>query len=93
MKIELQIIRGKGQVSLEAYHKKNNIVIEIKDDGKGINVEAIKNKAIERGLMHQDQILVILKLLTLFFILVSMAKQISDVSGRGVGLDVVKTSN
>ena len=85
--------KGKGQVSLEAYHRGNNIVIEIKDDGKGINVEAIKNKAIERGLMHQDQILSDSEIINFIFHPgFSMAKQISDVSGRGVGLDVVKTS-
>lgn len=85
--------KGKGQVSLEAYHRGNNIVIEIKDDGKGINVEAIKNKAMERGLMQQDQILSDSEIINFIFHPgFSMAKQISDVSGRGVGLDVVKTS-
>ncbi|MCK5110370.1 MAG: chemotaxis protein CheA [Arcobacteraceae bacterium] len=85
--------KGVGQVYLEAYHRGDNIVIEITDDGKGIDTQAILDKAIERGLAHQGQDLSESEIISFIFNPgFSMAKEISDVSGRGVGLDVVKTS-
>lgn len=85
--------KGKAQVSLEAYHRGDNIVIEIKDNGKGIDVDSIKEKAINKGLIQEDQSLSDSEIINMIFHPgFSMAKQISDISGRGVGLDVVKTS-
>ena len=82
-----------GKVHLHAYHRGDNIVIEIKDDGKGIDEEAILAKAIDRGLAHEGQNLTQSEIINFIFNPgFSMAKEISDVSGRGVGLDVVKTS-
>ena len=87
--------KEKARVSLEAYHRGNNIVIEIKDNGKGIDAESIKNKAIDKGLVSEEQSLNLSDSEIINFIFhpgFSTAKTISDVSGRGVGLDVVKTS-
>ena len=82
-----------GKVHLDAYHRGDNIVIEIKDDGKGIDKDAILAKAIDRGLAHEGQNLTESEIINFIFNPgFSMAKVISDVSGRGVGLDVVKTS-
>ncbi len=82
-----------GKVHLDAYHRGDNIVIEIKDDGKGIDKDAILAKAIDRGLAHEGQNLTESEIINFIFNPgFSMAKEISDVSGRGVGLDVVKTS-
>lgn len=89
--------RGKpevGSIYLDAYQDGNNVVIEVKDDGNGIDVEAVKNKAIERGVITPEQAenmsdKEIIDLL--FHAGFSTAKKVSDVSGRGVGLDVVKS--
>ena len=89
--------RGKdpvGNIYLDAYQDGNNVVIEVRDDGNGIDVEKIRSKAVERGAVTPEQA----ELLTdkevidfLFQPSFSTAKQVTDVSGRGVGLDVVKT--
>lgn len=94
---ELRIQRGKpevGSIFLDAYQDGNNVVIEVRDDGNGIDVDAVKNKAIERGIITPEQgdnmsEKDIINLL--FHAGFSTAKKISDVSGRGVGLDVVKS--
>ncbi|MDE7447375.1 MAG: chemotaxis protein CheA [Lachnospiraceae bacterium] len=94
---ELRIQRGKpevGSIFLDAYQDGNNVVIEVRDDGNGIDVDAVKNKAIERGVITPEQgdnmsEKDIINLL--FHAGFSTAKKISDVSGRGVGLDVVKS--
>lgn len=94
---EVRVKRGKpevGSIFLDAYQDGNNVVIEVRDDGNGIDVEAVKNKAIERGVITPDQgdnmsEKDIINLL--FHAGFSTAKKISDVSGRGVGLDVVKS--
>ncbi len=85
--------KEKGQVSLEAYHSGNNIVIEIKDNGAGINTDKILEKAIERGLATENEELTQSEIIDFLFNPgFSMADKITDVSGRGVGLDVVKSS-
>ena len=85
--------KPKGTVSLEAYHRGENIVIEIRDDGKGIDSDTILKKAIERNLVEEDNNLTESEIINFIFHPgFSMAKEISDVSGRGVGLDVVKNS-
>ena len=84
-----------GSIFLDAYQEGNNVVIEVRDDGAGINVEKVKKKMVERGLVPADQIDTITDkeaIATLFSPSFSTADQVSDVSGRGVGLDVVKTN-
>ena len=89
--------RGKdpvGNIYLNAYQDGNNVVIEVKDDGNGIDVENIKRKAIEKGALtpEQAEVMTDKEVIDLLFKpSFSTAKQVTDVSGRGVGLDVVKT--
>lgn len=83
-----------GNVYLDAFQDGNNVVIEVSEDGRGINVEKVKNKALNNGTITKDQAEAmsdqdIIDLL--FRPSFSTADKISDVSGRGVGLDVVKT--
>jgi two-component system chemotaxis sensor kinase CheA len=80
-----------GKVRLAASHQSGNVLIEISDDGRGLNRTKILKKAIERGLIPADANLPVDKILELIFEPgFSTADQISDVSGRGVGMDVVK---
>lgn len=82
-----------GNVTLKAYHKGGNIVIEISDDGRGINKEKVIQKAIERGLINPGEELSDAQIYALIMQPgFSTADKISDISGRGVGLDVVRTS-
>ncbi len=93
---EVRLQRGKpevGSIFLDAYQDGNNVVIEVRDDGNGIDVEAVKNKAIERGTITAEQAesMSDKEIIDLLFLpSFSTAKVVSDVSGRGVGLDVVK---
>ena len=83
-----------GSIYLDAYQEGNNVVIEVRDDGAGINVEKIKRKAIEKGNITEEQSLTMTDkdiINILFQPSFSTAEQVTDVSGRGVGLDVVKT--
>jgi len=81
----------KGLVTLNAYHKGGNIVIEIKDDGRGLNREKIIKKAVEKGLVKTGENLSDQEVFGLIFQAgFSTADKITDVSGRGVGMDVVK---
>ena len=94
---EVRIQRGKpatGSIFLDAYQDGNNVVIEVRDDGNGIDVERVREKAVEKGTITREQAenmddKEIIDLL--FRPSFSTAEKISDVSGRGVGLDVVKT--
>ena len=94
---EVRAKRGKpevGSIFLDAYQDGNNVVIEVRDDGNGIDTEAVKAKAIERGVItpEQGESMTEKDIIGLLFHAgFSTAKQISDVSGRGVGLDVVKS--
>ncbi len=92
--VEERLAAGKpevGTVWLNAYHKGGNIVIEVKDDGRGINAEKVLNIAIERGLVTPDAQLTPEQIYDLIFQPgFSTAEQVSDVSGRGVGMDVVR---
>jgi chemotaxis protein histidine kinase CheA/ActR/RegA family two-component response regulator len=84
-----------GTVSLEARQEGNQVIIMIRDDGRGINIEAVKNKAVERGILTEAQAesATEAELQNLIFAPgFSTAKQTTDISGRGVGMDVVKTS-
>ncbi|MBP1753762.1 MAG: cheA [Firmicutes bacterium] len=83
-----------GSIYLDAYQDGNNVVIEVRDDGAGINTEKIKRKAIEKGSITEEQAQRMTEkdiIDILFQPSFSTAEQITDVSGRGVGLDVVKT--
>jgi two-component system, chemotaxis family, sensor kinase CheA len=91
---EERVAAGKseeGTVLLKASNEGNMIIIEIADDGKGIDVEAVRQKAIERGLIHPNKVLSEIEAYNLIFDAgFSTAKQVTNISGRGVGLDVVK---
>ena len=94
---DVRIQRGKpevGSIILNAYQDGNNVIIEVKDDGNGIDVEKVKAKAIERGTITPEQAEAMSdkEIVDLLFLpSFSTAKQVTDVSGRGVGLDVVKS--
>ena len=80
-----------GELHLNAYQESGNIVIEVRDDGKGLDRERLRTKAVERGLIGADQALSPQEIDRLIFHPgLSTAKQVSDLSGRGVGMDVVK---
>ena len=80
-----------GSVYLRAFQKGGNIVIEIEDDGEGLNTNKIREKALERGLISEGDNLSDHDIQNLVFLPgFSTADQITDVSGRGVGMDVVK---
>lgn len=82
-----------GSIFLNAYQDGNNVVIEVRDDGKGIDTEKVKRKAVEKGTVTQEQAETMTEqdvIDLLFRPSFSTAEKISDVSGRGVGLDVVK---
>ena len=80
-------------ITLKAYQKEGSIFIEIIDDGRGLNVNSIRNKAIEKGLIKAEDQLSNEEYYNLIFLPgFSTAAEITDVSGRGVGMDVVKKS-
>lgn len=80
-----------GDLLLRASNEGNMIIIEIADDGRGIDVDAVRQKAIDRGVIHPSKALSDLEAFNLIFDPgFSTAKKISNISGRGVGLDVVK---
>ncbi|MDR0473251.1 MAG: chemotaxis protein CheA, partial [Treponema sp.] len=82
-----------GTVLLKASNEGNMIVIEIGDDGKGIDVESVKAKAVEQGIINHNKVLSDIESYQLIFEPgFSTAKQITSISGRGVGLDVVRRS-
>ncbi|MDE7435103.1 MAG: chemotaxis protein CheA [Lachnospiraceae bacterium] len=95
---ELRKERGKpetGSINLNAFQEGNNVIIEVSDDGNGIDTESIRRKAIERGLVTPEQAERLSQKEIIDFLFMpsfSMAKQITDISGRGVGLDVVKSN-
>ena len=80
-----------GQISLSAYHAEGNIIIEIKDDGCGINTESVLKKARDMNLISENSILTEEEIQQLIFQPgFSTASQITGVSGRGVGMDIVR---
>ena len=83
-----------GSIFLDAYQDGNNVVIEVRDDGAGINIDRVRQKAIEKGSITEKQAETMTDkdfIDLLFQPSFSTAEKITDVSGRGVGLDVVKT--
>ena len=94
---EVRAKRGKpsvGSIWLDAYQDGNNVVIEVRDDGNGIDAEAVKKKALERGTITPEQAANMSEkeIIDLLFLpSFSTSEKVTDVSGRGVGLDVVKS--
>ena len=85
----------KGLIELKAYNEGNHIVIEITDDGKGLDADTLRSKAIEKGIITEreaDNMSDKEAFNLIFKPGFSMAKQVTNVSGRGVGMDVVKTN-
>ncbi|OYW10642.1 MAG: chemotaxis protein CheA, partial [Acidiphilium sp. 37-67-22] len=93
---EARLAAGKpaeGVVKLTALHRSGRIVIEVEDDGAGINRERVRAKAVEKGLVSPDAQLTDEEIDNLIFMPgFSTASEISDISGRGVGMDVVRRS-
>ena len=89
-----RLAKGKaaaGTITLRAFHQGGLIVIEIKDDGRGLNPDRIRAKAVERGLIRDDESLDEESIFELIFAPgFSTAEQVTDLSGRGVGMDVVR---
>lgn len=82
-----------GTVQISAYHEGGSIVIEVQDDGRGLNRRVIFDKAVEKGIIEADAEMTDQEIdLLIFAPGFSTAEQISDVSGRGVGMDVVKNN-
>lgn len=84
-----------GCLTLRAFHEGGQVIIDISDDGAGLNLDRIKSKAIEKGLVSQEQVTRMQEqeIAQLIFLPgFSTAEKVSNVSGRGVGMDVVKTN-
>jgi len=96
--VEERIAKGKpprGKIVISAYQKGNQIVIEVSDDGKGMDIEKLKQKAIEKGLITEDeaQKMTDANAIDIIFLPGFSTKDVAtDISGRGVGMDVVKTN-
>jgi len=83
-----------GRIYLRAYQDGSNVVIEVEDDGQGIDIEKVKKKAIENGLLNKELANSLSEKEVVDFLFrpsFSTAEKVTDISGRGVGLDVVKT--
>ena len=95
---ETRVALGKpevGSIFLNAFQEGNNVIIQVGDDGAGIDVAAVRDKAIERGIITEEQAESMSQkdiINILFLPSFSMSKTITDISGRGVGLDVVKSN-
>jgi len=92
--VDERVRQGKpeqGLIRLQAFHQAGSVVVEISDDGRGLDLERIRRKARERGLIHGDEPLTEAQIVDLVFRPgFSTADQVSDLSGRGVGMDVVR---
>ena len=84
----------RGKIRLHAYHQGNQVVVEISDDGRGIDAQKIRNKAVELGMTTPEEAARLSEGETLEFIFrpgFSTAEQVTEISGRGVGMDVVQS--
>ncbi|MFZ4125041.1 MAG: hybrid sensor histidine kinase/response regulator [Rickettsiales bacterium] len=84
-----------GTVTLSAYHEGGHIIIKIADDGRGINLERVKQKALENGITTEEELAMLSDEQIMQFIFkagFSTAEKVTSVSGRGVGMDVVRTN-
>lgn len=85
----------KGLLAIDARNVENHIIIEVFDDGRGIDTKALREKVLEKGLMREEEInsMTEKEIMNLIFLPgLSTAKKVTKVSGRGVGMDVVKSS-
>jgi two-component system chemotaxis sensor kinase CheA len=85
----------KGTIHLRAFHESGNVVIQVEDDGKGMDTKIIKDKALKNGIITHEQAERMSEQEALNLIFMpgfSTAEEVTDVSGRGVGMDVVKTN-
>jgi two-component system chemotaxis sensor kinase CheA len=85
---------ARGTIYLNAYHQGNQVVIEVKDDGRGVDLDAVKRRAVERGLLKPEDLQRISEQEAIRLIFepgFSTASEITAVSGRGIGMDVVRT--
>ncbi|OHB24542.1 MAG: chemotaxis protein CheA, partial [Desulfuromonadaceae bacterium GWB2_53_15] len=93
---ESRIARGKdekGTIKISSYQKGNHVVIEVEDDGNGIDLDKVKAKALQKGLIHDVMALSDKDAIELIFLPgFSTTDKVSEVSGRGVGMDVVKNN-
>lgn len=84
----------KGTLRIAAYQEGSGVIIEVTDDGKGIDPEKVKRKAVERGILSEEEVATMSDEESIQIVLLpgfSMAATITDISGRGVGMDAVKT--
>jgi two-component system chemotaxis sensor kinase CheA len=84
-----------GTLKMHAYHESGRVILDISDDGAGIDAEKVKAKAIAKGLASEKEMAMMREMEILGFIMrpgFSTAERITDISGRGVGMDVVKTN-
>ncbi|MDC1175575.1 chemotaxis protein CheW, partial [Bacteriovoracaceae bacterium] len=84
-----------GKIFIKAYHEGGQVIIEISDDGKGLDTEVLTKKAIERGLFNENEVASLTKTRILNVIFnpgFSTAAQVTNISGRGVGMDVVRSN-
>lgn len=95
---EQRLAAGKnpiGRIILRAYHAAGQVVVEVSDDGKGINPHKVAQSAVTKGIIAEEQVRLMSdqeKCMLIFLPGLSTAEQITDISGRGVGMDVVKTN-
>jgi two-component system chemotaxis sensor kinase CheA len=85
---------AQGTIRLEAYHQGNQVIVEISDDGRGIDAQKVKTRAIERGLLKPEEASRLSEADIMDFLFrpgFSTADEITEISGRGVGLDVVQS--
>lgn len=91
-----RVAAGKGErglIKLSSYQKGNHVVIEVEDDGRGIDLEKVRKKALDKGLISPAEILSEREIIELIFLPgLSTTEKVSDISGRGVGMDVVKNN-
>ena len=84
-----------GKISLRAFHESGQVIIEIEDDGKGLDADKLAEKAISKGMCTEEQVSLMSDKEKTNLIMLpgfSTAETVSDISGRGVGMDVVKTN-
>jgi two-component system chemotaxis sensor kinase CheA len=95
---EQRVAQGKnrvGKITLRAYHAAGQVVVEISDDGRGIDTQKVAQTALKKGLISEEKLKLmseVEKRALIFLAGLSTADKITDVSGRGVGMDVVKTN-
>ncbi len=84
-----------GKIALRAFHESGQVIIEIEDDGKGLDADKLSEKAVSKGMFTEDQVALMSDKEKTSLIMLpgfSTAETVSDISGRGVGMDVVKTN-